>query len=89
MPPRRQVKARTPELAALGKAIRQTREKAGLTQEQLADLAETDTTQIGGLERGTRNPSYTTLFRVATALKTEVGTLATLADRLRARYGRS
>lgn len=87
MPPRRQVKARTPELAALGEAIRRTREKAELTQEQLADLAETDIRQIGGFERGTRNPSYTTLFRVAIALKTEVGTLVTLADRLRARYG--
>lgn len=85
MPPRRQVKARTPELAALGEAIRRTRVKAELTQEQLADLAETDIKQIGGFERGIRNPSYTTLCRVAAALRTEVGTLATLADQLRAR----
>jgi transcriptional regulator with XRE-family HTH domain len=85
MPPRRQAKARTPEHAALGEAIRRTRVEAELSQEQLADLAETDIKQIGGLERGVRNPSYTTLVRLATALETQVGTLATLADELRGR----
>lgn len=82
MPPRRQAQARTPEHAALGEAIRQTRVRAELSQEELADLAGTDITQIGGLERGVRNPSYTTLLRLATALGTQVGTLATLADEL-------
>lgn len=82
MPPRRKVKARTPELAALGEAIRQTREKAELTQEQVADHAETEFKRIGDLERGTGNPSYTTLLRVARALETEVGVLATLADQI-------
>lgn len=82
MPPRRQVKARSPEHAALGEAIRQTRVRAELSQEELADLAGTDITQIGGLERGVRNPSYTTLLRVATALEIQVGALATLADQL-------
>jgi transcriptional regulator with XRE-family HTH domain len=82
MPPRRQAKARTPEHAALGEAIRQTRVRAELSQEELADLAGTDIKQIGGLERGVRNPSYTTLLRLATALETQVGTLATLADQL-------
>lgn len=82
MPPRRRAKARTPEHAALGEAIRQTRLKAELSQEQLADLAETDITQIGGLERGVRNPSYMTLLRLARALETRVGVLTTLADQL-------
>lgn len=88
MPPRRQVKARTPEHAALGEAIRRTRVKAELSQEQLADLAGTDLRQIGGLERGARNPSYTTLLRLASALETQVGALITLADELRARHDR-
>jgi transcriptional regulator with XRE-family HTH domain len=82
MPPRRQVKARSPEHAALGEAIRQTRVRAELSQEELADLAGTDITQIGGLERGVRNPSYATLLRLATALEIQVGALATLADQL-------
>ncbi len=84
MPPRRQVKARSPEHAALGEAIRRTRVRAELSQEELADLAGTDITQIGGLERGVRNPSYTTLLRLAAALEIQVGALATLADQLHA-----
>lgn len=81
MPPARKRKPRTPELAALGDAIKQLRTEAGFSQEQLAERASTDLTQIGGLERGTRNPSYSTLVRVAKALKTQVGEIATLADR--------
>lgn len=82
MPPRRRIKARTPELAALGEAIRSTRLKAELSQEELADLAETDAKQIGDLERGVGNPSYMTLALVASALGVRVGKLATLADQL-------
>lgn len=58
------------------------RKKAGLSQEQLAELAETDLTQIGGLERGVRNPSYSTLLRVAAALGTRAGAIVSLADEL-------
>lgn len=82
MPPTRKSKPRTVELGALGEAIRRLRHEAGLTQEQLADRVATDLTQIGGLERGTRNPSYTTLLRLASALRTRVGEIARLADRL-------
>jgi transcriptional regulator with XRE-family HTH domain len=82
VPPHRKSKPRTPELAALGEAIRQLRNRAGLSQEQLAERASTDLTQIGGLERGTRNPSYSTLVRVAKALRTRVGEIVTLADQL-------
>lgn len=80
MPPARKKKPRTPELGALGKAIKYLRTEAGLSQEQLAERAFTDLTQIGGLERGTRNPSYSTLIRLARALKTRVGTISMLAD---------
>ncbi len=80
MPPARKSKPRTLELGALGDAIKQLRIQAGLSQEQLAERASTDLTQIGGLERGTRNPSYSTLVRVARALKTRVGEIVTLAD---------
>jgi transcriptional regulator with XRE-family HTH domain len=48
----------------------------------LADLVDTDLTQIGGLERGTRNPSYTTLLRLSTALETSVGAMTGLADEI-------
>jgi len=55
-----------------------------MSQEQLAEGAKTDLTQVGGIERGVRNPSYTTLLRLAGALETSVGKLTTLADELRA-----
>lgn len=83
MPPQRRSKPRSPEHAALGEAVRRLRLEAGLSQEQLAERAATDLTQIGGIERGVRNPSYTTLVRLADALETSVGELASLADELR------
>jgi len=54
-----------------------------MSQEQLAEAAGTDLTQVGGIERGVRNPSYTTLLRLADALGTKVGELVSLADHLR------
>lgn len=84
MPPPRRSKPRSPEHAALGDAVRQVRLEAEMSQEELAEAAGTDLTQVGGVERGVRNPSYTTLLRLAAALGTSVGALTTLADRLRA-----
>ena len=83
MPPPRRSKPRSPEHAALGEAVRRLRLEAEMSQEELAEAAGTDLTQVGGVERGVRNPSYTTLLRLAAALGTSVGELATLADRIR------
>jgi transcriptional regulator with XRE-family HTH domain len=83
VPPARRSKPRSPEHGALGDAVRQLRNEAGFSQEELAERAKTDLTQVGGIERGVRNPSYTTLVRLADALGTSVGELTTLADRLR------
>lgn len=83
MPPARRSKPRSPEHGALGDAVRQLRNEAGFSQEELAERAKTDLTQVGGIERGVRNPSYTTLVRLADALNTSVGELTSLADRLR------
>jgi transcriptional regulator with XRE-family HTH domain len=83
MPPPRRSKPRSPEHAALGDAVRQLRLEAKMSQEDLAEAAGTDLTQVGGVERGVRNPSYTTLLRLAAALGTSVGELTSLADRLR------
>jgi transcriptional regulator with XRE-family HTH domain len=85
VPPRRRKEPRSPEHAALGEAVRTLRGDAGMSQEQLAEGAGTDLTQVGGIERGVRNPSYTTLLRLAGALGTTVGRVTTLADELRAK----
>jgi len=83
MPPPRRSKPRSPAHAALGDAVRRLRTDSEMSQEELAEAAGTDLTQVGGIERGVRNPSYTTLLRLADALGTEVGELTSLADRLR------
>jgi transcriptional regulator with XRE-family HTH domain len=82
VPPARRSKPRSPEHAALGEALRTLRGEAGMSQEDVAERAGTDLTQVGGIERGVRNPSYTTLLRLADALETTVGDIATLADEL-------
>lgn len=85
MPPRRKSQPRSPEHAALGAAIEQLRKEAGISQEALADASNVHLTQIGGLERGIRNPSYATLLKVALALDCGVGALTTLADQIHER----
>ena len=59
---------RNPELRRFGDNVRQLREKQGLSQERLAELADLDRTYIGGLERGERNATLASVLRVARAL---------------------
>jgi len=59
-----------------GIAVRARRQKAGLTQEKLAELTNLDPTYISGIERGRRNPSLKNIVKIAKALKTSVGKLA-------------
>lgn len=52
----------------VGPAVRNLREQAGISQEELAGRAELDRTYVSGIERGRRNPSVKSLQRVADAL---------------------
>lgn len=56
----------------LGKAIRETRLKLGLTQEGLGKRANLHYSYIGQVERGNKVPSIKTLKRIATALNINV-----------------
>jgi transcriptional regulator with XRE-family HTH domain len=87
MPPRRESTPRSPEHGALGEAVRRLREARGWTQERLADEAETDLRQVGGIERGLRNPTYLSLVRLARALETQPGEIVGFADRILAETG--
>jgi len=51
--------------------VRRARQKAGLTQEQVALQADIDLTYMGGIERGRRNPTVIVLVRIAEALGLE------------------
>jgi transcriptional regulator with XRE-family HTH domain len=67
---------------AWGLAVRGVRSERGLSQERLAQLADLDRTYVSGVERGERNPSLTTLLRLASALDVQVSELATRAEAL-------
>lgn len=82
MPPRRHSEPRSPEHAALGEAVRLMRVEAGLSQEALADAADLHITVLGDVERGTGNPNYATLVKLARALKMPPGALVGRADDL-------
>jgi transcriptional regulator with XRE-family HTH domain len=60
---------------AFGKRLRELRQKANLSQEELADLAGLDRSYIGGVERGQRNVSLVNIHRIAQALKMRPGGL--------------
>lgn len=66
------VETRSPEHVALGRAIRELRGRAGISQEDLGDRCDLHRTYIGGIERGERNPSFTNLLKIAQALGVSV-----------------
>ena len=51
-----------------GESVRRHRQRRGWSQEQLAEAAELDRTYVSGIERGTRNPTLSTMGRIADAL---------------------
>lgn len=59
----------------MGARIRLLRKRKGLTQEEMANRCGLHWTYIGGLERGERNPTLTTLHRVAGGLGVPIGDL--------------
>lgn len=66
---------------ALGKAIRQLREKQDLTQEGLAQEAGLTTSTVSVIERGQSNPAWGTVAAIAEALGVSVVELAKLTGR--------
>jgi transcriptional regulator with XRE-family HTH domain len=66
---------------ALGKAIRQLRQKHGLTQEGLAHKADITTGTLSLIERGHANPTWGTVKGLATALNVSMSELGMLADK--------
>lgn len=69
-------------IEALGLAVRRARLEKGLSQEALGDAAGLDRTYISGIERGLRNTSIATLWRISDALEISLADLATAAEML-------
>ena len=61
-------KKKDPILLAFGQKVRAIREKAGLTQREVAKRSGLDVTYISGLERSVRNPSLMSLEKLAKGL---------------------
>ena len=52
----------------VGAAIRQVREKKGISQEVVSSFAEIGRTHLSAIERGQRKPTLETFFRLSEAL---------------------
>jgi DNA-binding XRE family transcriptional regulator len=69
-------RVKSPNLAMLGGQIKTARKALSWSQEELAHRAGLDRSYIGGVERGERNVTFTTLCQIAAALKTNASTLS-------------
>jgi transcriptional regulator with XRE-family HTH domain len=65
-------RARADELRLLGTRIKELRVKRGLSRQQLAKRADIHYQFMGGIERGSENPTLTVLWKVAAALRVPI-----------------
>lgn len=71
-----------PLIAAFAAALFDERQKAGLTQEELADRADLSARFISFLETGRRQPSLSTLHALSTGLRISMPDLMAAVERL-------
>jgi transcriptional regulator with XRE-family HTH domain len=62
-------------MTALGTNLRETRERLGLTQEQVAQRSGVHSTEVSRIEAGKRDPKVSTLERLAEAVEVKPGRL--------------
>lgn len=62
-------------LENFGKRVQKVRQEKGVTQEKLAEMLSMHRTYIGLIERGERNPTVRTLYKIAKALKVKASYL--------------
>lgn len=70
-----------PEGELFGRRLREVRQKRGLTQQAVADLAGMSLTYISNMEHGFKVPSLTTIIRLAVALNCKVMDLVGAFDK--------
>jgi XRE family transcriptional regulator, regulator of sulfur utilization len=78
--------ARSPTHAAFGQAIRELREERGISQEAFALKSSIDRSHYGGMERGERNPSLTSIIKIANALDVPPSAIHTRAEQLLSKH---
>jgi len=62
-------------LKQFGKRVREERERQGISQERLGELAKVHRTYIGMIERAEKNITLTNMEKIARALGKKVGGL--------------
>lgn len=67
---------------AFGEALREQRNAIGLSQEGLALRAAVDRTFVSQIERGVRQPTITTLWKLAEALQVSPSRLIATTEQL-------
>ena len=77
--------ARSKAHLSYGQALRYFRAERGISQEELAHLADLDRTYVSGVERGERNPTLASLLRLVKALDIPLSELAVRAEAARRR----
>ncbi|HXB66288.1 MAG TPA: helix-turn-helix transcriptional regulator [Solirubrobacteraceae bacterium] len=75
---------RSPAHAAFGQAIRELREERGISQEAFALKSGIDRSHYGGMERGERNPSLTSVIKIANALGVQPSDIHARAEQIQA-----
>lgn len=66
---------------AFGDALRELREERGLSQEAAALTCALDRSYFGKIERGEKNPTLETLWKIADAFDTQPSALLARAER--------
>ncbi len=67
--------------AVFGRILREERKRQAFSQEQLALRAEVDRTFVSQIERGLRQPTLTTLFKLSKVLKLRPSALVERMER--------
>ena len=65
----------SPAATHFGEMVRRARIELGLSQENVAELAQMHVTNYGKIERGIANPSLVTILRIASVLGVDVAAL--------------
>ena len=74
--------AKSPDAAALGRAVRLIREEHGISQVQLAEATGFMQSWISNMEHGRRNVSWSNVGRLADGLGVSISELAARAEAL-------
>ena len=74
-------------VAAFAHALREARQGAGLTQEDLAERADVSVRFISQLETGKRQPSLSALAALSAGLKTPISVLVVAIERKLCLFG--